>query len=140
VSCGRRPGVPPAAAEAARHSREEAAMIPMFELLIDPKRDELKDYDLHLRVDAPSLCRLVFDFAQAFALKDVPDGETSSGHPKYRRVSLDEAVEQAFALHEKVLMGMLKRGMAVEIPSTDELKKKDEKKISAGFVRSATAA
>ncbi len=55
VLCGRRPGVLPAAAEAARQSREEAAMIPMFELLIDPKRDELKDYDLHLRVDAPSL-------------------------------------------------------------------------------------
>jgi hypothetical protein len=36
-------------------------------------------------------------------------------------------------------MGMLKRGMAVEIPSTDELKKKDEKKMSAGFVRSAGA-
>jgi hypothetical protein len=112
-------------------------MSPLFELVIDPKRDEQKDYDLHMRIDAPSICRSVFDLAAQFALKDVPDGETSSGHPKYRRVSLDEAVEQAFSLHEKVLSEMLKRGLAAEIPSWDELKKKETTKVSAGFVRSA---
>ena len=114
-------------------------MIPMFELVIDPKRDEQREYDLHPRIDAPSICRQVFNLAAEFALKDVPDGETSSEHPKYRRLSLDEAVEQAFSLHEKVLLEMLKRGMAAEIPSWDELKK-DEKKFSAGFVRSTNAA
>jgi hypothetical protein len=111
----------------------------MFELVIDPKHDEQKDYDLHERIDAPSICRLVFNLAAEFALKDVPDGETSSGHPKYRRLSLDEAVEQAFSLHEKVLLEMLRRGMAVEIPSWDELRK-SEKRFSAGFVRGADAA
>jgi hypothetical protein len=118
---------------------KESGMIRLFELIIDPKRDQQKDYDLHTRVDAPAICRSVFDLAAAFALKDVPDGETSSGHPKYRRVSLDEAVEQAFSLHEKVLLEMLKRGMAAEIPSWDELKK-NEKKFSAGFVTSEDAA
>src|SRR5262245_60156071 len=114
-------------------------MKPLFELVIDPKREEQKDYDLHPRIDAPSITRMMFNLASEFALKDVPDGETSSGHQKYRRLSLDEAVELAFSLREKVLAEMLVRGLAVEIPSWDELKK-DEKKFSAGFVKPSDAA
>jgi hypothetical protein len=35
---------------------------------------------------------------------------------------------------------MLKRGMATEIPSSDELKKNEERKIPAGFLTPADAA
>jgi hypothetical protein len=116
-------------------------MSPLFELIIDPKREEQKDYDLHMRFDTPSICRSLFDLAAAFALKDVPDGETSSGHPKYRRLSQDEAIEQAFSLHERVLAEMLKRGLAVEIPAWDDLTKREKKEPTGyGFVRPADAA
>jgi hypothetical protein len=119
-------------------NEKEAAMTPLFELVIDPNPAERKDYDLHMRFDAPSISKAAYDLAVAFALKDVPDGETSTGHQRYRRLSQEEAIEQAFSLWERIISEMLKRGLAVEIPPYDEMRK--EKRQSAGFVNSTDAA
>lgn len=82
--------------------------------VIDLKRKEHKDWISTVPIDIPSTCRSLLELASAFALKK--RAGWSSGHPKYRRLTPDEAIGQAFSLHECVRAEILKRGLAIEIP------------------------
>jgi hypothetical protein len=51
----------------------------------------------------------------------VPDGETSTGHPRFRAMENEEAVKNAFDVAEAYYIEGVRRGWILEMPSADEL-------------------
>jgi hypothetical protein len=107
-----------------------------YELIIEDEPSDRKHVEFHPLVDSPNGSRWVESMIMLFASISVPDGETSAGHQRFRRLTEDEIIEQAFSLAERTLDEMVKRGWAFKIPSHAELKKT----APVGFTASNEAA
>ena len=94
---------------------------PGVELVIEDEQAETKRWFSHWRFHWDPV---IVQAAMSLAHVKVPDGETSTGHQKFRLYSDDEIIERIFGLYGRILSESVKRGWAVEIPSYEELKKK----------------
>jgi hypothetical protein len=72
------------------------------------------------RTSESEIAELATRLSGLSAVSHVPDGETSSGHQKYRTLTPQEVAERAIAIAEAVFSELEARGHIVFVPPYDE--------------------
>ena len=97
---------------------------PKLEHIVEDAEQETKEEFTRSLVGIHNpISKLAIDFVNICTREQIFDGETSSGHAKYRMPTEDEIIEKAFSLAERTLDELVKRGWAARLLRYEDLKK-----------------
>lgn len=96
-----------------------------IELIVDQKK-KFKPVMVHNKSHNSAIANFSMDIMKILVAQSNPDGETSSGHPKAKRLLPEEVVHEAIALAEIAFDLLEKKGWIVKVPSISDLEYDDK--------------
>lgn len=94
-----------------------------FEVRIHNQSDRFRLVTTNNRIMAGNVASFAMDLIKVSqAVATTPDGETSTGHPKFRMLTPKESVDRAIEIAEIAYDCFMERGWAATSPSLDELR------------------
>lgn len=102
-----------------------------IELYVAEETDRFKGLHIHERQSLSHVARFALDLIRAGSAPAVPDGETSTGFPKYRVYTPEELVDRSMQIAELTFAALEQRRWSLEAPPIEELK--NDTSVPAGF-------